>query len=385
VGHSPCVSPATPAISASIPTLTDGVVTLRGLLAGDLEALVEHGRDPQMARWTAVPQPYTRADAEAFLAIAADGWSSGTLYEFAVEVDGRLAGVIDLRPQGAGLGEVGFSLTAWARGRGLITRALRLAIPWGFSQARIEVLHWRAQLDNWPSRRVAWAVGFRVGSAVPGLLEHRGQRVDGWIAALRPGDRLEPAHAWLDPGQILGQGVNLREHREQDIPRIIEGCTDEHTRHWLSKVPDNYTSETAREYLHGIRCDQASGGGVHWAVADPADDRMLGEMAIFIRDPADRQGEVGYWTHPDARGQGKTTEAVRLAVRHALLPAEDGGLGLARVLLRAAVGNIGSQRVAVKAGFTRTGIDRQGGRLRDGSMVDDLRFDLLADELPAVR
>jgi RimJ/RimL family protein N-acetyltransferase len=361
------------------------VVTLRALIAADLEAVVAQSRDPEAVRWTTVPQPYTRADAQAFLAIAEDGWLRGTLYNFAIESEGRLAGVVDLRPQGAGLAEVGYLLSAWARGRGLMTRALRLVIPWSFDQAEIEILHWHAQLDNWPSRRVAWAVGFRVSGSVPGLLEHRGQRVDGWIATLRRGDRLEPAHAWLEPGQILGLKVNLREHREQDFPRLIEATTDQETRHWLSKMPDNYNTARARQHLDRIRADQAGGNAVYWAFADPDDDRMLGEVAIFIRDPQDRQGEVGYWTHPDARGQGRTTEAVRMAARHALLPAEDGGLGLARVLLRAATGNIGSQRVALKAGFTRTGIDRFADRLRDGSMVDDLRFDLLADELPAVR
>jgi RimJ/RimL family protein N-acetyltransferase len=56
-----------------------------------------------------------------------------------------------------------------------------------------------------------------------------------------------------------------------------------------------------------------------------------------------------------------------------------------RVLLRTAEANLGSIRVAQKAGFTRSGLDRQGYLMRDGSRVDDVRFDLLADELPAVR
>jgi RimJ/RimL family protein N-acetyltransferase len=54
-------------------------------------------------------------------------------------------------------------------------------------------------------------------------------------------------------------------------------------------------------------------------------------------------------------------------------------------LLRAADGNLASQRVAEKAGFTRTGLDRRADPLRDGTVVDDVRFDLLAEELPAVR
>jgi RimJ/RimL family protein N-acetyltransferase len=112
---------------------------------------------------------------------------------------------------------------------------------------------------------------------------------------------------------------------------------------------------------------------------------MLGEIRIVIRDPHHQHGEIGYWTHPQARGAGLMTEAVTLAVRHALLPAEEGGLGLNRMLLRAAVGNQASIRVAQKAGFTRSGIDRAGDRLGNAQVVDVVRFDLLADELPAVR
>jgi RimJ/RimL family protein N-acetyltransferase len=379
------VTPATTPFPAPIPTLSDGVVTLRGFQAEDSAAIVEYSSDPLVARWAPLPQPYTFADAKDWQHRAAAGWASGERYQFAIETEGRFVGDVSVRIAGAGLGEVAFGLTAAGRGRGLMARALRLAIPWAFDQARIDVLHWCCQVGNWPSRRVAWAVGFRVEAVVPGLLASRGTRVDGWIAALRPGDRLEPAHAWLEPGLILGTGVNLRGHREQDVARMVESVRDVDTRHWLSQLPDDYSAENAREHLDRIRSEQAGGKGVYWAVADPTDDRILGEMAIFLRDPADGQGEVGYWSHPDARGQGKTTEALRLAVRHALLPAQDGGLGLTRVLLRAAAGNAASQRVAVKAGFTRTGVDRRADRLRDGVMVDDLRFDLLADELPAVR
>jgi RimJ/RimL family protein N-acetyltransferase len=154
---------------------------------------------------------------------------------------------------------------------------------------------------------------------------------------------------------------------------------------WLGGLPDDYSERDAREHLHQMRTEQASGNGVHWVVADRDDDRLLAELALFIRDLRDPQAEVGYWAHPDARGRGVTTEGVMLAVRHALLPIEDGGLGLPRVLLRAADGNIASQRVAEKAGFTRTGRDRGANLLRDGSRCDHIRFDLLAGELPEVR
>lgn len=368
-----------------IPQLTDGVVTLRGFRPDDTEAIVAYSCGAGMGRWTSIPQPYTRAHAEQWQAQSAQGWRTGTLHQFAVDVGGRMVGDVNLRPQGAGLAEVGFALDAGHRGRGLMTRALRLALPWGFQEARIDVVHWRARVGNWPSRRVAWAVGFRIDRAVPGLIEHRGVRFDGWLGALRRGEELRPANRWLVPERITGSAVVLREHRDDDVPRIVEACRDPRTVHWLSGIPEDYTDQFAREHLEQVRGDQAAGRAVFWAVADPKGDRLLAELALFRRDPRDRYVEVGYWTHPDARGQGLTTEAVQLAVRHALLPEDDGGLGMRRVLLRAAVGNRASQRVAEKCGFTLTGRDREGGELRDGTRMDDLRFDLLAAELPPAR
>jgi RimJ/RimL family protein N-acetyltransferase len=379
------VSSASTVFSGPIPTLTDGPLTLRSPQPDDVDAIIEYSSDPEMARWTSAPRPFTRADAEAWQNRAATGWTSGGRHQFAVDLDGRMIGAVTLIPRGAGLAEIGYGLTAGYRGRGLMSKALRLALAWGFGEAGIDVVHWQAQVGNWASRRAAWAVGFRVDGVTPGLLEHRGARVDGWLAALRRGDRLAPPHPWYLPERITGRQVVLRQHLEPDLTRLVEACRDAQTRYWLSGLPDDYGDLHARQHLEQIRNDLATGRGVCWAVADPGDDSLLAEIAVFVREPNDPYGEVGYWTHPDARGRGLTTEAVQLAVRHALLPVEDGGLGLPRVLLRAGDGNLASQRVAEKAGFTRTGRDRNANPLRGGGRSDQLRFDLLADELPTVR
>jgi RimJ/RimL family protein N-acetyltransferase len=360
-------------------------VSLRRLRVSDAAALVEYGRDAQMRRWTSVPQPYTPQDAENFLAGAAQGWADRSIFHFAVESEGRLAGVLDLRPDGGGVAEIGFGLMPWARGRGVMSGAVRQLAGWAFGEQGLSVLHWRAQVGNWQSRRVAWAVGFRVGPPVAGLIRHRGERVDGWIAALRAGERLAPAHPWYSPARISVGDVLLRELGHADIARIAEAGNDPWTRHWMSGKPAPYTETDAEEHLRGTLISQADGKALFWAVADPHDDRLLGEIGLFVPNAAERQGEIGYWTHPDSRGRGLATVAVRSAARHALLPAEDGGLGLVRLGLRAAAGNVASHRVAQKAGFTRTGVDRRAERLRDGSLADNVRFDLLPDELPAVR
>jgi RimJ/RimL family protein N-acetyltransferase len=391
VSQAPVVSPATTHLPGPVPALHDDVISLRELRTDDVEAIIEHAGQPGMSRWASVPQPFTRADAEAYIATAVKGRLARSSFYFVIESRGRFAGLIDLRGQGAGLAEVGFSLMAWARGRGWVVRALRLVIGWAFSssgpggRAQIEVVQWRAEVGNWPSRRAAWAVGFQIDEAIPGLVENNGRRVDGWIAGLRRGDLLQPAHPWLRPERIIGQGVSLRGHRPSDLARMVEAYRDPLSQRWLFRLPPDYTIKDAEEKLFRISTEQASGRAVYWAVTDPLDDRILAEVALGIRDRVERQGEIGYWAHPDARGRGVITEAVRLVVRHALLPAEDGGLGLARILLRTEEGNLASQRVAEKTGFSWAGIDRWASRLPDGTMVNDIRFDLLADELPAVR
>ena len=365
------------------PTLTDGTVTLRAHRADDADALVEQCSDPEMARWTRVPVPFGHADADAWIAGRAQDWAAGTgELTFVIETGGVLVGQVGLRPDGEGAAEIGFGLGAAHRGQGVMSRAVRLAVAWAFASFDIQVVHWRAQVGNWTSRRVAWACGFTMEGRVRGLLPHRGERRDAWIGSIRPGDPMSPATRWLDVPTLTSPTVVLRGHVETDATRVAEACNHPSTQQWLPDLPSPYTHADALEYVAGRDEQHAVGAGLYWAVADPASDELLG--AIGVMGPVGSTSpsrEVGYWTHPDARGRGVMTAAVRLASRHALLAADDGGLGLHRLFVRVAAGNDASARVAEAAGFTEVGLDRSAERLRDGHVVDFRRFDLLASEL----
>ncbi|MEJ7629831.1 MAG: GNAT family protein, partial [Nocardioidaceae bacterium] len=129
-----------------------------------------------------------------------------------------------------------------------------------------------------------------------------------------------------------------------------------------------------------------AGASVEWAVADAGDDHYLGTVNLFGFHSLDyRSAEVGFRTHPDARGRGVLTAALRLVLGHAFGSDDEGGLGLARVSLGAGDGNLASQGVALSAGFTATGRDRQCYDLLDGSIVDLVRFDILKSEFDARR
>ena len=114
------------------PTLTDGTVTLRAHRDDDLDAIVEQCQDPASVRWTTVPTPYARADAERFVReVMPGGWADGR-WGFAVEAEGRYAGTVELRDEGDGRAEIAFGSHPWVRGTGAMERACRLVLDWGF-------------------------------------------------------------------------------------------------------------------------------------------------------------------------------------------------------------------------------------------------------------
>ena len=147
---------------------------------------------------------------------------------------------------------------------------------------------------------------------------------------------------------------------------MTEACADGLTAHWLGDIPQPYRHADAEAFLVASAEQRALGQAVHLVVADRTDDRLLGLVGLTGIDPVLRSAELGYWVHPDARGHGVATEATRLALRHALLPDDEGGLGLVRVTARAAVGNDASLAVLRRVGMRHVGTLRLASPTRAG-------------------
>ena len=371
-----------------VPTLTDGVVLLRAHRDDDVPALLEQALDPVMVEWTTVPVPSSEETSRDFATqIVPAGWLQGSAWAFAVEAhdDGgrpRFAGTVELRDREDRRAEIAYGAHPWARGRGVMERACRLLLEWGFSEKRLETVIWWANKGNWASRRLAWRLGFSMDGELRHWLPQRGALLDAWVGALLPGDPREPRTTWLAVPRIEGGSVTLRPFEQRDATRIVEACSDERSAYFLSRLPRPYTHDDALAYLEDSREVLARGEAVRWAVSDPAGDQLVGTISLFDIKPG-HEAEVGYWTHPAARGRGVMTGACRLAVRHAFVPVEDGGLGLRRVQVLAAEPNTASRAVIDRNGFRQIGHDRLGTRLRDGTLVDTLVYDLLAEEFRA--
>jgi ribosomal-protein-alanine N-acetyltransferase len=357
-----------------VPVLVDASsgIMLRPLAADDLPAVVELCRDAELVRWSTMALPaggYRLADAQAFLEVVADGWRTGRRLSWAVtsEVDGvrRFAGQVHLQLDGSGVAEIGFALHPSARGRSVMSTAVRLVRDYGFDVVGLEAIRWRALVGNWTSRRVAAAAGFIHDGTVRRLLVQRGQLRDGWVGTITSDDPRVP-QPWLQPTELAGRRVQLRSFRPSDAGRIVEGCSDPRTQHWLVSLPRPYTTADALRFMDAVLELGAGGGGLVWCISDLRDHRCLGSIGLEGLGGYSKRAEIGYWAHPDARGRGLVTEAVRLVTEHA----ESTGL-TDSIIIRCARGNTASRRVAETAGYAQIGVQRAAEPLGDGT-VDDL-------------
>jgi RimJ/RimL family protein N-acetyltransferase len=85
------------------------------------------------------------------------------------------------------IGDVGFLVAPWARGRGYAPAALVALCEWGFKALGLARIEWRARVGNEASWRAAEKAGFAYEGTARAALNFRGQRVDAWVGALVPG------------------------------------------------------------------------------------------------------------------------------------------------------------------------------------------------------
>ena len=165
------------------PPLTDGTVVLRLPRDADASAIAAACRDPEIARWIPVPTPYRLEDATAFVAFAAEAWSTGREPTFVIAdaTSRTLVGTIAIhrRLDEPAKAAVGYWLAPEARGCGAATRAVRLVVRWAFTVEpnliRMELL---TLVGNEASGRVALRAGFAREGVLRRYLPFRGDLVD---------------------------------------------------------------------------------------------------------------------------------------------------------------------------------------------------------------
>jgi len=150
------------------PVLETGGLRLRPWRERDAGRLVDASNDPRLRRYIPhSPLPHTRADVPAYLLRVALAASEGTRMAWCVadrDTDDALGNValFEFAPDGSA--QVGYWAHPAARGRGVLSRATRLAADWALAAEPrglgLRRLYLLTAVSNTASRRVAEQSGF---------------------------------------------------------------------------------------------------------------------------------------------------------------------------------------------------------------------------------
>jgi len=171
------------------PPLEDELVRLRAWRPGDAKAAAAWGSDPEILRWTSVPEGRDERGVRMFHLSTEALRRSGEAIHFAiVDAHDTVLGSCDIRVNryDPKIVELGYLLDAAGRGHGLATASVRLMASWAaetLGVARIQVL---CHPDNERSHRVAERAGFTREGVLRAWREHNGVREDRVVFALIP-------------------------------------------------------------------------------------------------------------------------------------------------------------------------------------------------------
>ncbi|MFS8096549.1 GNAT family N-acetyltransferase [Lentzea alba] len=173
----------------------------------------------------------------------------------------------------------------------------------------------------------------------------------------------------MEPVEINAGEYYLRAFRNDDrindIPAIVEAYADEDTNRYLERMGID-GAPAAEIFIVFMTNGWKYGYRFSWAVCDAVTSEVVAGIVIRDLDMKYGLGEVTCWTQPKHRGKGVLPTAL-----NAVLGWAYGAMDMHRITYKHAVSNKASQRVAEKCGFT------QEGRLRDETLVDDQREDML--------
>jgi uncharacterized protein len=165
------------------PPLTDGLVRLRPWQPADAPAIARIAADPDVPRFTYLPEGMTVEQATAWIAGVSRAAEAGEGVALAVTDpgDGTVLGNVGLArvDRRDATAELFWWLDAAARGRGVATAALRLACGWAFGDLGVGRLTARVDPGNVRSLRLAARVGLRLEGRLRGAeptADGRGRR-----------------------------------------------------------------------------------------------------------------------------------------------------------------------------------------------------------------
>lgn len=174
------------------PPLGDEGFFLRLPAVGDIDNIYRLCQDPLIGRFTTIPQPYERVHAIEYVERSASDWASGNGAPFVIVsvATGEVIGTIGVfrKSWDHAVAEIGYWLSADARGQGVATRAVKLLSLWAIEAMGLARIQLGTNRANLASQRVAEKAGFKYEGTLRNWREIRGERADEVHFSLIPSD-----------------------------------------------------------------------------------------------------------------------------------------------------------------------------------------------------
>jgi RimJ/RimL family protein N-acetyltransferase len=172
--------------------ISDRSIRLRLRADADTPAIVAVCQDPEIPRWTRVPDPYDETSATEWAAVSARQREAGDgLHLLIVDAESDdLLGSIGVQEinRAERRCHLGYWLAREARGRGVMTRAARMLSQWVFENLPIDRIEIMVQPENTRSRALAERAGYQFEGVLRSYVEIKGRRRDTAMYSLLRGE-----------------------------------------------------------------------------------------------------------------------------------------------------------------------------------------------------
>ncbi|WP_161881473.1 GNAT family N-acetyltransferase [Deinococcus alpinitundrae] len=174
------------------------------------------------------------------------------------------------------------------------------------------------------------------------------------------------------PETLTTPRLTLRVPTADDGPAMaaLVNANLAHLRPWMPWAQTPRTPEQQRESMARAHERFLAGEDLMYLMLRRG--QLIGSCGIHRIDWGVPVGDIGYWLDQRCEGHGYVTETAKALTELALTPAEQGGLGFARIEIRCDARNLRSAAVPERLGFERearlkrnAADAQQPGQLRD--------------------
>jgi RimJ/RimL family protein N-acetyltransferase len=169
--------------------------------------------------------------------------------------------------------------------------------------------------------------------------------------------------------------LTLRRAIQDDVQPIFEACQDPLIPRFTT-VPSEYTILHAQNFVdrtqESLELERELPFVITFDVADGV--KFAGVISLHTINSHNHCAEIGYWMHPEMRGQGIATTAAKLITNLGIT-----SIGFRRIEGVVDVENIASQKLLLKAGYEREGVLKKKVTREDGSQLDMAMLAVTAD------